>query len=122
MDLAQQHNPAVEAYKESKESIFRKFFAWCESQEKYRFGWLAAILASHGCIITPLTMLAIVTSGNNIILWSLALVAMGTSLITNLAAMPTKITIPVFFAGILLDIFVVATCMFAGFNIASTYQ
>jgi hypothetical protein len=85
-------------------SAWSKFIAWCDSQEEYRFGWLAGIVAGHGCIITPLVLLVILMSGNSFILWPLAILAMAAPLVSNLAAMPTRITIPVFFTSLLVDI------------------
>lgn len=84
-------------------STWNKFIAWCDSQEEYRFGWLAGIVAGHGCIITPLVILVITLSGNSFILWPLAILAMAVPLVSNLAAMPTRITIPVFFTSLLVD-------------------
>jgi hypothetical protein len=94
-----------------KTSIFNKFFQWCAAQEKNRFGWLAAALSIHGCALTPITLFAIVLAGNNFIFWILALIAMGASLVTNLAALPTKITIPTFLSSVLIDLSLIATCL-----------
>ncbi|WP_336518455.1 hypothetical protein [Pollutibacter soli] len=102
-----------------KESLLSHFIHWAESQEKYRFGWVGGILAAHGCIITPLTLLAVVFGGNNIVFWVAAIVAMGISLIANLAALPTKYTIPVFFFSILIDITVVVLSLATGFGLIS---
>jgi hypothetical protein len=92
-------------------NLFAKFINWCEGEEKNRLGWLALALTSHGCIITPLVVLAIVSSGNNFILWITAMVAMGITLVVNLAAQPTKITIPTFLISILIDVAVVIACI-----------
>ncbi|MGK2861152.1 MAG: hypothetical protein ACSLE0_04425 [Chitinophagaceae bacterium] len=89
------------------QSFLAKFITWCNGQEKFRFGWLAVIITSHGCILTPLTVMAIIFGGNNFFLWGIAIAAMAMSLVTNLAAMPTKITIPVFFLSIVLDIIII---------------
>ena len=99
-----------------KQSIVSKFISWCETQEKYRFGWLGLILAVHGCVITPITIFTIVMSGNNIALWGIVMGAMGMSLITNLAALPTKITIPVFFLSVIIDLSITGTSLFAIFT------
>jgi hypothetical protein len=88
-----------------------KFFNWCKSQEKNRFGWLALSLAAQGCIITPLVVLAVGISGNDLILWMTAMSAMGITLIVNLAALPTKITIPTFALSIVIDIAIILTCI-----------
>ena len=98
-----------------KQSIVSRFITWCEGQEKYRFGWLGLILAVHGCVITPITLYIIVSAGNNIAFWGVAMGAMAMSLITNLAALPTKITIPVFIFSIIVDLAVIGTSLFAIF-------
>ena len=103
-----------------KSTAWELFIAWCISQEKHRFGWLAAALTGHGCILTPITLFAIILSGNLFAFWILAIAAMAMCLITNLAALPTKITIPVFFASILIDISIIAYCVIIGFDISRT--
>lgn len=105
----------------SRPSVYSKFINWCSDQEKYRFGWLAGILAVHGCALTPITLFAIILSGTNIIFFVAALVAMGAALVTNLAAMPTKIVLPVFFISVLIDLIIIISCVVVGFNIAGTY-
>ena len=102
-------------------TIFVRFFKWCNSQEKYRLGWLAVIIAIHGCLLTPMTLVSIIFSGNNFVYWVLATAAMTMSLVTNLAALPTKITIPVFFFSVLIDLVVIINCLLIGFNISATY-
>jgi hypothetical protein len=97
-------------------STFRRFLRWCEGQERNRFGWLGLALAVHGCALTPITLFAIILSGNFIGFWVVALIAMGMALVTNLAAMPTKITIPTFLASIVLDLGVILTCLFLMFR------
>jgi hypothetical protein len=104
-----------------KQNLFSRFISWCDGQEKYRFGWLGAALAAHGCIFTPITLFAIILSGNHFYFWILALVAMGSALITNLAALPTKITIPVFLFSILMDIAIIISCVSIGFSLSGTY-
>ena len=92
--------------------IFNKFLTWCKSQEKYRFGWVAAIIAGHGCVITPITVLLVTIAGNSPLAWGFSIAAMAMALVSNLAAMPTKITIPVFFLSVLIDIAIIANCIF----------
>jgi hypothetical protein len=91
-----------------KQSLVSRFFSWCESQEPYRYGWLAAIITIHGCVLAPLTLFTIFLGGNNIVFWGLAIGAFAMPLVSNLAAMPTKITIPVFFLSVLIDVVVIA--------------
>ena len=103
-------------------SLFTRFLNWCNNQNENRYGWLGVAVASHGCLFTPLTMFAIIMSGNNIVLWLFAIIAMMMTLVTNLAALPTKITIPVFLFSVLLDVTVVVVCAMSGFDITTTYQ
>jgi hypothetical protein len=117
-------NQAVTANYNKKISgtpLFTKFMDWCENQQESRFLWLGIALAGHGCILTPITVMAVLFAGANLALFILALVAMSLALVTNLAALPTKITIPVFVFSILLDLGIVIACAVAGFNPASTF-
>ena len=97
-------------------SPWKRFINWADGQEKNRFGWTAGILVGHGCIVTIFTMLTIVFTGNHFIFWPFAMAAMSVCVIVNLAAMPTKITIPVFFISLLVDIAVIATCLVGGLS------
>ena len=105
----------------SRISFFTRFINWCKGQEQNRLLWLGIALTGHGCILTPLTVMAVLLAGTNLYLFILAIVAMGMSLVTNLAAMPTKITIPVFILSILIDIAIVISSLAIGFDISKTY-
>jgi hypothetical protein len=85
-------------------SIFTRFINWCKGQQENRLIWLGVAVAAHGCVITPLTVFAVTMAGNNLVLFMLTIFAMAISLVTNLAALPTKITIPAFALSILIDI------------------
>ena len=102
----------------TRPSLFSRFINWCAAQDENRYGWLGVSVASHGCLITPLTMFALVMSGNNIIFWFLAIIAIMMTLVTNLAALPTKITIPVFLSSIILDAIIIVSCSFSGFSLS----
>lgn len=104
----------------TKVSAWRKFINWCERQEEYRLGWLGAAITLHGCILTILTMFAVIMSGNHFIFWPFVIGAMGTTLVVNLAAMPTKITIPVFFFSVLVDLVIIISCIVIGFDANGT--
>lgn len=71
--------------------------------------WLALALGGHGCVLTPLTILLVVAfTGLNLALFLTALGAMALALVVNLAAMPTKYTIPAFFLSVMIDIAVIS--------------
>jgi hypothetical protein len=91
----------------SHPSIFTRFMQWCENQQPNRLLWLGIALTGHGCILTPITVLFVLLAGTNLVLFILALVAMGMALVTNLAALPTKITIPVFILTIIIDLAII---------------
>jgi len=90
-----------------KQSLVKRFFSWCASQEKNRLGWLAAMLTLHGCVLAPVTVAFLFLGGNQIVFWGLVIGAMAMTLVSNLAAMPTKITIPIFFLSLLIDFAVI---------------
>lgn len=98
-------------------SVFTKFINWCERQQENRILWIGLALAGHGCIITPLTIFAVVMTGNSMGLFMTAVLAMAFTLVVNLAAQPTKVTIPVFILTILVDLGIIAACAFQGFNL-----
>lgn len=104
--LQQTYNPTYLPLTQ-QQSLASQFIAWCKSQEEYRFGWLAVIIALHGCVLTPVTVLLVTLGGNGIVFGIMAISAMAIALITNLAAMPTKITIPVFLFSVLIDVIIV---------------
>jgi len=101
--LQHSYSPAL-LRRERRQSAFSRFITWCTDQEKFRFGWVASIITIHGCVLAPITVLAITLGTNHMAYWGMAIGAMAVALVANLAAMPTKITIPVFFFSVLIDI------------------
>jgi hypothetical protein len=96
----------------ARPSLLTQFLNWAAGQESSRFGWLAGILATHGCVVTPIVILIVAATGMNLVLFITAMAAMGLALTTNLAAMPTRITIPAFFLSLVIDLLVIAACFF----------
>lgn len=107
---------------ENRTSLWKKFIIWADKQEEYRFGWTAFAIAGHGCVFTILTSLAILFSGNHFIFWPFAIVAMAACVVVNLAAMPTKITIPVFFFSLLIDLAIITICLANGLSMEASYR
>ena len=116
-------NPVISNYNTSvaKPSVFNRFFAWCNNQQSNRLLWLGIALTAHGCILTPITISAVIFAGSNLFLFITAIIAMSLALVTNLAAMPTKITIPVFFFSILMDVAIVIASCYMGFSTANVF-
>ena len=94
-----------------KSSIWARFIAWCKNQEENRFLWLGIVLVFHACFITPLTLFVVMYTGNSIVFFAFAIAAMAMVLVTNLAALPTKITIPTFLLSIILDLAIIVASL-----------
>lgn len=91
-------------------SLWQRFLQYAEAQQPNRFGWLAFSFFMQGCVLVPITLMIVVMRGNPFELWIPCLVGFVITETTNLAAMPTKVTIPVFWAGVVIDLLVVASC------------
>jgi hypothetical protein len=96
------------AYRQQRPALTKRFTSWCEAQQENRFLWLGLALAGHGCAVTPITLYFVFLAGMNFTLFMVALAAMAMALVVNLAALPTKITIPVLAFSIILDLVVIA--------------
>ncbi|MET0298413.1 MAG: hypothetical protein ABW036_01585 [Flavitalea sp.] len=94
---------------ELKPSIFTRFISWTSNQQENRLLWLGVSLAGHGCFLTPFTLGVIMIAGMQFALFMTALIAMAMTLVVNLAALPTKVTIPVLIVSVLIDLAVIAT-------------
>jgi len=84
--------------------------------------WAAIGIAGHGCAFTILTLLVILFTGNHFIFWPFAIGAMAMTVVVNLAALPARITIPIFFLSLIIDAVIIAMCIANGFDIAATYR
>ncbi len=102
-------------------SLWKRFINWANGQEEHRFGWTAFAIAGHGCVFTIFTTMVILLTGNHFIFWPFAIGAMATCLIANLAAMPTRITIPVLFISLLVDLVIIGICLGNGITTAGMY-
>ena len=93
----------------SKKSIFSRFIQWAADQEKdNHIGWVGATVTSMTAVFFPLTMVIILYNGSGFGLIIAAMVSLVLVVVTNLAAMPTKYTIPAYFIGIMIDIVAIA--------------
>jgi len=97
--------------------FWKKFIHWCEKQEENKLGWLAASFVMHGCIFVPMTVMIIAASGNNFVFVALALSSMIIAITTNLADLHTKVSLPVFFGTLVLDMLIIITRLFHGLNV-----
>jgi len=94
------------------DNLWTRFITFCKDQEENRLTWLGIILAVHGCMLTPITVMLTLFAGPNFFMFMAAMVSMGIVLVTNLAAMPTKVTIPAFALTVLTDLAIIVSCVF----------
>lgn len=94
-------------------SFLTRFMTWAKDQESSRFIWIGIALLAHASFLTPFTAMAVMLTTESFPLLMVTLGSMGLALVTNLAALPTKITIPAFFLSIVIDIVVVALTFLA---------
>ena len=91
----------------SLRSLVSKFLTWSADQQENRLGWQGIGLLVLGCFLTPLSVLMMSLTGANLFFILIAIVAMEVTLVLDLTAMPTKITIPAFFLGVVADITII---------------
>ena len=88
-------------------NLWKKFIDYSEKQQFNRLLWLAIGLAGHGTFFTILTLAVVILTGNLFSLFAIACFAMVAVVIVNLAALPTKVTIPVLAFSVLADLAVI---------------
>ena len=103
------HNASFE---NQHESVRVRFLNWLNQQEKYRVGWVGISLMLTTAILFPVTMAAILIHGGNFKLIVGAMISLILVLVPNLAALPTRYTLPAFFTAILIDILLVTASFF----------
>ena len=92
-------------------NLWNRFIAFADGQEKNRMLWAAIGLTGHGTFFTIATMATVILTGNVFALLAAACFPMVLVVIVNLAALPTKYTIPVFFLSLLADLVIIATAL-----------
>ena len=103
--------PSV-AYRRSEKGLFSKFMSWCEAQESSRFLWLGLTFFLQIGMAVPLAAFSIIFfGGNNFLLWIILLAVNVPTLVLNLAALPTKTTLPFLFFAWLTEITIILYCL-----------
>lgn len=93
-------------------SAIGRFFAWADSQKNNRILWLAVALFVQVGAAIPLTAAAVMLlGGNSFFLWMVMLAINVPVLIMNLAAMPTKATIPALFGAWAVEVLIILYCV-----------
>ncbi|MCP9749820.1 hypothetical protein [Ferruginibacter sp. HRS2-29] len=107
--------------KHIKTNIIARFFTWCTKQEGKRLMWMGIILPLQACILAPATLAIALLAGIHFSLFIPIIAALVLTFITNLAALPTKITIPVFALAVLVDIGVMIAALVIGADLTRIF-
>jgi hypothetical protein len=104
--------PSGQAYTyhlaEKRPSALSRFFKWAASEDEERhIGWVGITITVMTAICFPLTTAVVLLNGAVFGLIVAAMVSLVLVVVTNLAALPTRYTIPFFFLGILVDLVVI---------------
>jgi uncharacterized membrane protein (UPF0136 family) len=92
----------------SHPSVLSRFFSWAENQdEKFHVGWVGASIMLMAGIFFPATMAFILLNGAEFSLIVAAMSSLVLVVVTNMAAMPTKYTIPFLFLGTFANLVVI---------------
>lgn len=92
-------------------NVFARFMEWSEAQEERRFFWIT--INFLGCIgmMLPATITAILLLANNdFTFWLLACIVNVPVLALNLAAQPTKITVPLLAFAVIANLGIILAC------------
>jgi hypothetical protein len=109
--------PSEQAYTyhlaEKRPSTLSRFFKWAAGEDQDRhIGWVGITITVMTAICFPLTMAVVLLNGAVFGLIVAAMVSLVLVVVTNLAALTTRYTIPFFFLGILIDLVVIGFSFF----------
>lgn len=95
------------ALKIEKRNLLTRFYSWIKNEEKNRIAWAGVSITVMTAVLFPLTMTTILFNGAVFKLIIGAMCALVLVMVTNLAALPTKYTIPAFLTGITMDLILI---------------
>ena len=99
-------------HKLQRENFLTRFANWCTAQESNRFLWLGVTFFAQIGLMLPVAAFSILFFGNNnIVLWIIICTVNLPTLVLNLAALPTKVTLPFLFFAWLTELSVVLYCV-----------
>ena len=94
------------------ETIVTRFLNWTKEEEKNRLAWLGVSLIMMTAVFFPVTMVSILLHGAAFQLIIGAMFSLILAVVPNMAALPTRYTIPAFFTGVLIDIILIGASFF----------
>jgi len=102
------YRPAV-----SHPSLIGRFFDWAENEDvTHHIGWVGFSITVMTAFFFPITMFSILMNGASFGLIVAAMVPLVLVFVTNLAALPTKYTIPFLFVGVLAELAIIVVSFF----------
>ena len=100
------------------DSLWKRFLSWADAQQTNRFLWMALIILGHSIIFTPFVLAIVFFSGNHFLYWPITISAMMACLVVNLSGLATKVTIPVFFISLIIDLIIIFCTVTNGINLS----
>jgi hypothetical protein len=94
------------------ETILFRFLNWSKHEEKNRIAWLGISIIVMTAIFFPVTMVSILMNGADFRLIIGAMISLILVVVPNLAALPTKYTIPALLTGVLMDVILIIVSFF----------
>jgi hypothetical protein len=94
------------------ESIATRFINWSTNEQKNRIAWVGISIVVITAVFFPITMVSILIHGASFKLIIGAMFSLILVVVPNLAALPTRYTIPAFFTGVFIDIILIAFSFF----------
>ncbi|HEX5152200.1 MAG TPA: hypothetical protein VFW07_12185 [Parafilimonas sp.] len=99
-------------HKLQHENLLTRFVNWCAAQESNKFLWLGVTFFAQIGLMLPVAAFSILFIGNNnLLLWIIICAVNLPTLVLNLAALPTKTTLPFLFFAWLTELLVVVYCI-----------
>lgn len=101
--------PEEAIFNESKKirNPIQKFKMFCERQQENRLGWAAFTMVVQVCLLVPITLITVDYNGNRFVLWIPVIISCFAIELCNLAALATKIVIPIFCICVLINVCVI---------------
>jgi hypothetical protein len=96
--------PRILSHEAHKDSLPLRFIQWATGEEEqHHIAWVGISILCMTAVFFPLSMSVILLNGAAFGLIITAMISLVLVFITNVASLPTRYTIPVFFLGILID-------------------
>ena len=95
-----------------QDTISTRFLNWTKEEEKNRIAWLGISITMMTAVFFPVTMASILLHGAVFTLIIGAMFSLILVVVPNMAALPTRYTIPAFFTGIVIDIILIGASFF----------